>query len=204
MSDEPDQIKLIPKQEIPDKIRQRLYGKVLELFSGKDFHQVNIREISRSTGLSSSTLYRYFPSKEAIIFTILEEKMSEIGIAVKSHLQGLESTREILRKCLWLTLDFYDRNPGVAITAFITVPMRTWMQTGTYNNKDATQMIADIIAAGQKKGELDPELTVSQAVDLYYMFHSRQILRWYYNGCSWKLSDTLPGFFDLFWKAVRA
>ena len=136
--------------------------------------------------------------------TILEEKIAEIGVAVRSHLQGLESTREMLRKSLWLTLDFYDRNPGVAITAFITVPMRTWMQTGAYNNEEATQMIADILAIGQKKGELDPTITVSQAADLYYMFHNRQIHRWYYNGCTWKLSDTLPRFFHLFWKAIRA
>lgn len=189
---------------VPEKIRQRLYPVVLDLFSSLDFHRVNIREISRRTGLSTSTLYRYFPSKEAMIFAILDEKISEIGARTRRHLTGLETAREMIRKSFWVTLDYYDRNPGVAITAFITVPMRTWMQTDTYRNKDTHDIISQIMATGQQRGEIDPALTDSQAVDLYYMFCYRQIHRWYYNGCRWKLIDALPRFFDLFWKAVRA
>ena len=189
---------------VPEKIRQRLYPVVLDLFSSLDFHRVNIREISRRTGLSTSTLYRYFPSKEALIFAILDEKISEIGTAIRRHLRGLESAREMIRKSFWITFDYYDRNPGVAVTAFITVPMRTWMQTDTYRNEDTHDVIAHIVEAGQRQGEIDPSVTVSQAVDLYYMFCYRQIHRWYYNGCRWKLAGTLPRFFDLFWRAVRA
>jgi TetR/AcrR family transcriptional regulator, fatty acid metabolism regulator protein len=42
---------------VPDKVKARLYPVVLDLFSSQDFHKVNIREISRRSGLSTSTLY---------------------------------------------------------------------------------------------------------------------------------------------------
>jgi len=44
---------LTDRPEIPEKLKQRLYPAVLELFSDYDFHQVNIREISKRTGVSS-------------------------------------------------------------------------------------------------------------------------------------------------------
>jgi AcrR family transcriptional regulator len=102
---------------LPEKLRSRLYPVVLDLFSRKDFHQVNMREICKRSGLSLSTVYKYFPSKEALLFTILDRKISEIGVLMKTHLEGLESTKEIFRKVFWVTMDYYDKNPGVAITA---------------------------------------------------------------------------------------
>jgi AcrR family transcriptional regulator len=189
---------------VPDKVKARLYPVVLDLFSSQDFHKVNIREISRRSGLSTSTLYRYYPSKEAMVFTVLDEKIAEIGSGLRHHLEGLESVREMAHKSFWVTFDFYDRNPGVAITAFVTVPMRTWMQTATYRNEATGHLIAEIVRKGKDRGEIDPAVTATQVADLYYMYCYRQIHLWYYHGCRWHLVDTIPRFFDLFWKAVCA
>ena len=190
--------------QVPDKVKARLYPVALELFSSQDFHKINMREISRRSGLSTSTLYRYYPSKEEMVFAILDEKISEIGPRLRHHLAGMESVREMTRKSFWVTFDFYDHNPGVAITAFVTVPMRTWMQTATYRNETTHHLIAEIVRKGKDQGEIDPDVTVTQAADLYYMYCYRQIHRWYFHGCQWHLVDTIPRFFDLFWKALRA
>ena len=192
----------MPETQVPEKIKERLYPAVLDLFSTQDFHQVNMREISRRTGLSSSTLYRYYRSKEAMVFAILEDRISEISAEVRRHVKGLESAREMIHKSFWITFDFYDKNPGVAITAFITVPMRTWMQTPGYRSEDTKGIIAQIIEHGKARGEILPGVTASQALDLYYMFCYRQIHKWHFHGRKWKLTDAIPRFFDLFWRAV--
>jgi len=41
-------------------------------------------------------------------------------------------------------------------------------------------------------------------MDLYFMFCYRQIHLWYYKGMKWKLADTVPRFFPLFWKTVSS
>ncbi|SHK20927.1 transcriptional regulator, TetR family [Desulfatibacillum alkenivorans DSM 16219] len=192
----------MPETQVPEKIKERLYPVVLDLFSSQDFHQVNMREISRRTGLSSSTLYRYYRSKEAMVFAILEDKISLISDGVQEHIKGLESAREMIRKSFWITFDFYDNNPGVAVTAFITVPMRTWMQTPGYRSESTKDIITQIIEHGKARGEILPDVTASQALDLYYMFCYRQIHKWYFHGRKWKLVDAIPRFFDLFWRAV--
>lgn len=190
------------KPEIPQKIKDRLYPAVLELFSRKDFHQVNLREISGMTGISSGTIYKYFHSKEDLLFTILEEKISIIGVTIKDHIAGMENTREIFRKVFWITMDFYDHNPGVAITSFITVPMRTWMKEKSYRREEDTAFMKQFLAEARKHGDIDPSIDDRNVADLYYMFCYRHIHSWYYHGMKWKLADNISVFFDLFWKVI--
>ncbi len=188
--------------EIPRRLKDRLYPVVLDLFSKNDFYQVNLREISRESGLSTSTIYRYFSSKEELLFTILNEKLSEIRELVRVHIQGLDSTREILRKILWVTMDFYDRNPGVAITSFITVPMRTWMREESFIREDERRVLVDIVTAARKRRDIDLSLEVREIFDVYYMICYRAIYTWYYHGMRWKLVDTIPGYFDRIWRML--
>jgi AcrR family transcriptional regulator len=192
----------LPPPHLPDKLRDRLYPVVLDLFSRNDFHQVNMREICQISGLSLSTVYKYFPSKEALLFTILDQKISEIGELLRVHLEGLESTKEIFRKIFWVTMDYYDKNPGVAITAFITVPMRSWMREASYRRNDAHEIMKTVTLHGHERKEIDPNLGPGRMMDLYFMFCHRQIQLWYYHRMKWKLVDTIPRFFDLFWKSV--
>jgi AcrR family transcriptional regulator len=190
--------------QLPDKLKGRLYPVVLDLFSRKDFHQVHMREICELSGLSLSTVYKYFASKETLLFTILDQKISEIAELMKLHLKGLESTEEIFRKIFWVTMDYYDKNPGVAITAFITVPMRSWMREESYVRKDAIQIMTEVTEHGHERAEIDPALGPNQIMALYYMFCHRQIQRWYYHGMKGRLVDTIPDFFSLFWKSVSS
>jgi len=78
---------------MPEKLKKSLYPTVLELFSKNDFYQVNMRDICNLSGLSTSTIYKYFPSKEDLLFTIIDEKVDEIYEQVRLNLRGLESTR---------------------------------------------------------------------------------------------------------------
>ena len=188
---------------VPDKLKGRLYPAVLELFSDNDFHQVNIREISTKTGVSSGTIYKYFTSKEDLIFTILDERIAEIGAAIKLHIAGLEEIKEVFRKVFWVTMDFYDKNPGVAITAFITVPMRSWMREKGFKRGVEHTALWQPIEKARQKGAISPKVSDRQIVDLYYMFCYRLIQKWYYFGMTRKLVDWMSDYFDLFWKALK-
>lgn len=190
------------KFEVPQKIKDRLFPAVLELFSEHDFHRVNIREISKRTGVSSGTIYKYFSSKEELLFSILEEKISEIGLLVREHVAGLDNTREIFRKVFYVTMDFYDKNPGVAITSFITVPMRTWMEEDSYRREEEQYFMAEVMAQARKRGDCDTSVDNRHIADLYFMFCYRHIHSWYYHGMQWKLAERISDFFELFWKIL--
>jgi AcrR family transcriptional regulator len=192
------------KPELPTKLKERLYPVVLELFSHNDFHQVNLRGIYEKSGISPSTIYKYYRSKEDLLFSILDDKIGEIGDLLELHVKGLESSKEIFRKIFWVTLDYYDHNPGVAIAAMITVPTRSWMRGESYIRKDTQRLFDEAHAHALARGEIDPNITPRNCMDLYFMYSFRIIHIWYYRGMKEKLVDMLPNFFYLIWKTIRS
>ena len=190
--------------KVPEKLKKRLYPVVLDFFAKNDFHQVNIRKISEASGVSTGTLYKYFRSKEELILDILEEKVAEMHDWVNLHLQGIESTRECFHKAFWAIMDYYDRNPELAITFFITVPTRTWMQRDSYIRYDSHEIISRISAYGRGRGEIDPDLDDAQITGIFFMHLHREVTIWYYRGMEWSLVDAMGIFFPIFWKTVSA
>jgi AcrR family transcriptional regulator len=187
---------------MPDKTKERLFPVVLELFSVNDFPQGKMRTISQKSGVSVSNIYKYFSSKEDLLFTVLEERIRAIHELVGLHVQGLQSGKEIFRKILWVTMDYYDRTPELAITAFITVPTRTWMQQKSFPGIKLKEVFADVVGKLKDSGEIDPRIDVRLFQDIYYMICYRCIYTWYYFGRAWNLVDAINQDFEVFWKLL--
>lgn len=186
--------------EIPAKHKHRLYCTVLELLSKKDFYQVDVRTISKTSGVSIGTIYKYFSSKEDLLFSILEEKIGEINNLIGTHIQGMKSFKEIFRKILWVTMDYYDQNPGMAVTAFITVPTRTWMREKSY--RMSTAIFGQIIEAAHRSHDVDPMIDARRFKDIYYMICYRCIHTWYYFGRKWTLVEAIERDYEMYWKML--
>ena len=56
---------------------------------------------------------------------------------------------EKMRKVLWLQLDYYERNPGLARIIFMTLPMNTWMADETFKQK---KMISPLTLSPSPQG----------------------------------------------------
>lgn len=194
----------IGEKALPRALADRLIPVVLDLFSAQDFHQVNVRDIYKESGVSPSTIYRYFDTKEDLVFSILCEKMQEIAVDVRREIEGVEGAREMMRRVFWVTLDYYDRNPGVAVTAFITIPMRSWMRSRYYTEtaRDVNSVILDIHRQGIAQGEIDPVIRPLDMSDQYFMNCFRQIHKWHFHGMERSLTSELDSFFPLVWKVI--
>ncbi|MEE9518287.1 MAG: hypothetical protein V3V76_00455 [Candidatus Adiutricales bacterium] len=103
---------------------------------------------------------------------------------------------------LWVVMDFYDKNPHVAISAFISLPMHTWMQQDAFRNSEAKNIFLDIIHKGIDRRELDARIDVRRIQDIYFMICYRFIHTWYFFGMKWRLVDALTQDFDVFWKLL--
>lgn len=52
--------------------------KALELFAVKGFGQVSMRELAAHVGLTAGSLYHHFPSKQHLLFDLIEELFEEL------------------------------------------------------------------------------------------------------------------------------
>ncbi|KUG24455.1 fatty acid degradation regulator ysia, tetr family [hydrocarbon metagenome] len=190
------------KPVITEKIKERLYPVVLQQFSMKDFHAVNVRDISKESGISTGTIYKYFSSKEDLCFSIIDEKLRDLASLLKIHLEGIEDIREMFRRIFWVTMNFFDNNPGLAAIIFITVPLKSFMTNKSYQRETDVDILIEIIEKARINGVIRTDIENQHFVDLYMMIICRHVQNWYVDGMKWKLANTINIFFDFFWRAV--
>lgn len=67
----------MPKIVDRDRYRQELLAQCLSLFAAQGFGTVTMRQVADSLGVSTGTLYHYFPNKESIFVQLVEEYCSK-------------------------------------------------------------------------------------------------------------------------------
>jgi AcrR family transcriptional regulator len=67
----------MPKIVDREKYRKKLLWKSFDLFAFKGYSSVTMREIAKELGVSTGTLYHYFPNKEAIFLQLVEEQFQQ-------------------------------------------------------------------------------------------------------------------------------
>ena len=60
-----------------DQSRHRLYFTAMKLFAERGYEATTLREIARVAGVSPGLLYRYFPSKRAVVLELYETLSAE-------------------------------------------------------------------------------------------------------------------------------
>ncbi|HET6789776.1 MAG TPA: TetR/AcrR family transcriptional regulator, partial [Aquabacterium sp.] len=98
----------------PDTLK-RIEKAVLELFAYRDFHEVSLLDVAKAAHVSLQTIYKYFGSKEVLVYAMLDVMLGRLAERMIDHLQGIDDARERLRKTCWVTLDYMDRHPAVML-----------------------------------------------------------------------------------------
>lgn len=190
------------RDDVPLELRQRLYPAVFEAFANDDFNNVGIREISNLSGVSSATIYKYFESKEVLLTTVYGEVFPYYA-GEMSKCVSESSAADVNLKALYTRLfGLYDSNPSLPTVFFITVPSKLWMDSGGWKANEVVPIFEMVLKAGQRRGELDPKLTVSGLMGLFYMHMQREVEIWYLGGKTWNLGDRIEAFFHFFWRSV--
>jgi len=185
----------------PD-VQKRLEQAVLDIFSNSDFHKANIRDIARSAGISFSTIYKHYGSKERLVFAFVDVWLGELTDRIIDHLQGIEDLKEKMRKVLWLQVDYYERNPGLGRILFMTLPMKTWMADETFKQKKMINMYLDVLRKGQREGILNPDVRAGVLLDFMLGSVQRSFCMWVSRGRQESLSGQANTLFQMIWRAI--
>ncbi len=113
----------MPKIVDHDQYRKELLMKCFDLFAEKGYASITMREIAKGLGVSTGTLYHYFPSKKDLFWQLFEEQTRQDNQAIAAALgdaKTLEERTEAIfafhakhedyfRKQLLLGVDFYQQ-----------------------------------------------------------------------------------------------
>ncbi len=188
--------------ELSSDIHARLEKAVLEIFSESDFHRASIRDIAAKAGVSFTTIYKHYGSKEHLVFAFVDIWMGKLTDRIVDHLQGIENLKEKLRKVFWLQLDYYERHEGLGRIVFMTLPMKTWMADETFDQPRMMSLMIDVLRQGQKEGILNPNVRAGTLLDFFMGFVQRSFFMWILRGKKDSLSEQANVMFEMVWQGM--
>ncbi|MBU1275888.1 MAG: TetR/AcrR family transcriptional regulator [Proteobacteria bacterium] len=191
-----------PRDLFGPDLHRRLQAAVLEVFSNADFHRASVRTLAKTAGVSFSTIYKNYGSKEELLFAFVDQWMEGLTERIVDHLRGIENLKEKLRKVFWLQLDYYERNPGLGRIIFMTVPLITWMNNRTFAQKRMIGLYLETLRQGQEHGVLNSGVRPQVLLDFMHGLVQRSFFMWVYRGQKDSLSGQSNQLFDMVWRAI--
>ncbi len=188
--------------QLNSDIHKRLELAVLEIFSNSDFHRASIRDIAHTAGVSFTTIYKHYGSKEQLVFAFVDIWMGKLTDRIVDHLKGIENLKEKLRKVFWLQLDYYERHEGLGRIVFMTLPMKTWMADRTFDQPRMMSLMIDVLRQGQNEGILNPHVRAGTLLDFLMGFVQRSFFMWILRGKNESLSEQANIMFEMVWQGM--
>jgi len=184
------------------EIHKRLEPAVIDAFANGDFYQANMRDIAGKAGMSFGTIYKYYKNKNHLLFSFIIYWFAQLQDRIRDHMQGIDDTREKLRKLIWVQLDFLERHEDIGRIIWIRTPYSAWMADEAYESNPLLEIILEILRDGQKKEVIDSRIRTSLCVNLIVTTTSWAFIDWIYKGKQRKLTDDLPVMFEVIWRAI--
>lgn len=190
-----------PSQLDPET-RERIESAVLEIFSEREFHRVGLIEIARGANVSLQTIYKYYGSKEALLFSSLDTWLGHLAARMIDHLQGIEDDKERLRKVFWVALDFIEKNPKIVQLMMSSVYINTWRKQGQYEHRDLFGTFIRVLAEGRAKGVLTDAVDEKILLDYILGVLFRLAQTYVQRGMKHSLTKQANVLFEMLWRAI--
>jgi AcrR family transcriptional regulator len=184
--------------------RVRLFRCALRLFAERGFPNVTIEDITEAADVGKGTFFNYFDSKEAVLAVMAEIQLGKVREALEQATKGNRSIQSVLRHLFERVVEEPGRSPDLvrAYLASFLASKLVREQTGR-SMAEGRRMSGEIIAIGQKRGEIDPKLKKEQvALRLQQTFFGTLLLWSLHSEES--LQTSVETAFQYFWRAIAA
>ena len=133
--------------------RERLYATAMQLIAERGYEATTLRDVAKEAGVSVGLLYRYFPSKQAVVIALYDELSSEYArqaadmppgrwrerfiFALKTSLDVLEPHRVALRALTPVLVGDPDEGIFSASTTFSRLRVQQVFEQAVVGSSDA-------------------------------------------------------------------
>lgn len=188
--------------QLDPETRVRIEQAVLDVFAEREFHRVGLIEIARAANVSLQTIYKYYGSKEALLFSSLDAWLAKLAVRMIDHLQGIEDIKERFRKVFWVTLDFFEKNPKVAQMMMSSVYVNTWRKQDNYSNPVLFGTFLKVLREGREKGVLNNEVDEKFLLDYIFGVTGRLVQMYIHRGQKEPVTRNANQLFEMLWRAI--
>lgn len=182
--------------------RLRIEEAVLDIFAEREFHRVGLIEIARGANVSLQTLYKYYGSKEALLFSALDTALNRLAVRMIDHLEGIEDYKSRLRKVFWVCLDYFEKHPKVAQIVMSSVYLNTWRRQENFQNPVLFGTFMKVLSEGRAKGVLTDEVDEKYLLDYIMGVMFRLVQMYILRGQKEAPTKQAGALFEMLWRAI--
>jgi AcrR family transcriptional regulator len=155
-----------PPQAPPDRrkrraaeTRVRLFRSALQLFSERGFANVTVEDITEAADVGKGTFFNYFESKDHVLGVMAEIQLGKSAESLALTADPKRSIHSVLHHLFQRAAEEPGRSPDLAralISSFLA--NEGVRKIIARHMQEGRGIIAEIVAVGQKRGEIDPHL----------------------------------------------
>lgn len=157
-----------PKQARGLEKRERLYATALARFERDGVAETRVEDVIADAGVSWATFFRYFPRKEDVLIEAIARHFRDhaVPLAQANLADRRRRVRKTTERLLVAVLTADELSQPLHNQAFVEVfshPGRFAIMVDNGHPAPLIGLIAELLAEGQRRGEVDPKLNPSFA-----------------------------------------
>jgi AcrR family transcriptional regulator len=184
------------------EVRQRLFRAAVHLFGTRGFNATTVEDITQAADVGKGTFFNYFRTKEMLLSNWAELRLDILRTARTEAQQADVPVREVLRRLFGKLLEEPTRSHATTrcmLLGLLGSEPIAGMAQGTAAR--ARQILADIMVAGQRRGEIRRDATAADLAQLFQQTFFGFMHLWVLIP-NQSRSRRLKTAFDLFWAAA--
>jgi len=143
------------RQRRAAETRLRLFRCALQLFAERGFANVTVEEITEAADVGKGTFFNYFESKDHVLGVMAEIQLGKVREAW--HWPNTLNRQRTLCCTIFFIAPLKSRDAARSCRALISsfLASEAVRKIIERNMQEGRRMIAEVVAAGQKGGEID-------------------------------------------------
>lgn len=161
------------------RLRQEIIDTALRLFRARGYENTRVEDIVQVLEISQPTFFRYFPTKDAVLYEVGNRGYSCITERLKLEVSSDASTADRLRRLYYEFAREVEANRWLwraVVLSGAMDPVRSPQMRG--QEKLAASLLGEILEQGQKRGEITRDFPVNHLAEFVEALYNTVVRNW--------------------------
>ena len=163
--------------------RRQILDAAIRVFATRGFHACRVSDVADEAGVAYGLVYHYFQSKEQVLDTLFLERWDVLLEAIAHVDNRRGAARDKLYAIASFIVDSYRHDPELmkVIIVEVTRAANSFGQTHFAKIREAYELIADVVADAQARGDFKDTVTPQFAALAFYGAIEQVLTGWIFD-----------------------
>lgn len=169
-----------PKQRRSRLRKQELLTAATRIFARDGIAKAKMADVAAEAGIAVSSIYDYYPSKEALAYEIPTQRLAQLYAAFLDQALPLPTMRARLGLFLTMTAEHARLNPDWARLLYLEIWPSVLIQEARVRRSvdDFGRIIVAMLREGSRRGEWDAALDLHRTATIFMGSITHMLITW--------------------------